>query len=621
MRFLAQALSTVWVTASIAAVSPVRAAETALPVCEVVVEQPSLLCPGDCSGDGEVTVNDVVRGVTIALGEADPLTCCSADSTRDTEVTVDEVIGSLQNALLGCTPRPAPAGWYECPGGAEVCNVAGAAGLDVASFGKGVSIVDFDGDGWDDVWFSDSDVQVDPPERLSGLLRSHGDGTFTRFDAGIDLRDLLYSWGAAFADYDADGDADVLLVNGGYAGEGRLELYRNDMAAEGRFTRVTEVAGIDAPVASWWGASWADYDGDGALDFVASPVVGRIWLYRNQGDGTFVETTATAGLPVGFERTDGKNPVWFDYDLDSLPDLFVGGPYPHLYHNAGGGRFEDVTPLIMIGDMRTVPFVFVAAAADFDQNGYPDLYLGRFMMQDAILLNQGDGSFVWRARDAGLDMLVGTQNSSLRWADPNWAENSMGLSVEDIDDDGWPDIQIGTGNPFFEFDDVVYCNRTRADGALQFERCGREIIDGHGPSQTHGIAVGDLDRDGDADLLYNLGGMAAFGDEPAPENFRRRNAFYSRDPATRARTASLRLEGTRGNRDAIGARIAVHGGATRHYDVTSMQGFQSQGSAWKLVSLAGEVAGEVVVTWPDGRSCRTFAVDGERLRIVERRED
>lgn len=601
----------------LAAAPPARATDPPLPACTTVVERGTDLCAGDCGADGAVTVDDLLRGVTIALGDADPAGCRAVDAGRDGVVTVDEVIAALQNALTGCAPSPAHAGWFDCPGGAEVCDVAVAAGLDGRAFGKGVSIVDVDGDGWDDVWFSDSDVRVDPPERVSRLYRSNSDGTFSPFDTGFDLRDVTYSWAAAFADYDNDGDPDVLLVNGGYAGEGTLALYRNDIATTGRFTEVTEVAGIDAPVANWWGASWEDYDGDGWLDFVASPSVGRVWLFRNGGDGTFAETTAAAGLPADFTRTDGKNPVWFDFDLDADPDLFVGGPFPHLYRNAGSGRFEDVTARIQLGDLRTVPFNFVAAAGDFDQDGWPDLYLGRFMMQDAILRNQGDGTFAWRARDVGLDMLVGSQNSPLRWADPNWAENSMGLAVDDIDEDGWPDVIIGTGNPYFEFRDLIYCNRRGAAGTLRLERCGDAILDGHGASQTHGIAVGDLDRDGDADILFNLGGMAAFGDEPAPEQFRRRHAVYSRAPRARANTAGLRLEGTHSNRDAIGAHLEVTGAATHHYAVASVQGFQSQGSAWKLVSLGSAAAGEVVVTWPDGRRCATYAKSGERLRLVE----
>lgn len=585
--------------------------------CDVDVDRDGFVCGGDCGGDGSVTVDDVIRAVVIGLGEAPAVECRAADVSRDGAITVDEIVGTVQAALVGCPVWEAPSGWYDCADEAEVCDVANQAGLDFLSYGKGVSLVDVDNDGWDDIWFSDSDFEVVAPDRVSSLYRSNGDGTFSRLDVGFAIEDVRNSWEGAFADYDNDGDADVLLVNGGYAGNGRLALYRNDVATLGRFTDVTQDAGIFVDEIPWWGASWADYDGDGWLDFVVSPTVGRLVLFRNRGDGSFEETAAAAGLPADIVRQDGKNPVWFDYDLDARPDLFIGGPLPLLFHNEGGGRFADVTGTALPGELSRVPFVFASAAADFDQDGWPDLYVGRFVLQDAILLNRGDGTFAWRARDVGLDMRVGNPESPSRFDDPDWSENSMGLTVADIDEDGWPDVLIGTGNPYHQFKDLAYCNRTAEHGSLWLERCVPGVIDALGETQTHGIAVGDLDRDGDADLVYNIGGMAAFGEGPPLPQFRSPNALFSREPEERRTTASLRFVGTESNRDAIGARFTVEGATRHHYLVTSTQGFQSQDSAWKLVALEDAAIAEVEVTWPDGGTCSTHVFAGERLRILE----
>src|SRR5262249_26227438 len=162
--------------------------------------------------------------------------------------------------------------------------------------------------------------------------------------------DLKLNWEGSWADYDNDGDPDVLLVNGATHADNApgepLALYRNDLSTSGRFTAVTDTAGITHEQAAWWGASWADYDLDGWLDFVVVPERGRVWLSHNRGDGPFEEFAAAQGIDVNWPYDDGKNPVWFDYDLDGYPDLYLAAMGGHrLYHNDHGQGFTDVTSL------------------------------------------------------------------------------------------------------------------------------------------------------------------------------------------------------------------------------------------------------------------------------------
>lgn len=574
---------------------------------------PQSVCVGDCGGEGDVTVNEIVSGLQVSLGTAPIDACPRFDLDRDEAVTVDEIVRGVSHALGGC---PRTGSNLACPHGDTMCNLAPEAGLANPAFGKGAAFVDVDDDGWDDIWASDSDARSGPDYGISTLYRNQGDGTFRPFDLGINPEDLYLNWAASFADYDNDGDQDVLLMNGGYGGDSSLVIYRNDLSDHGRFTRASEDTRLDAGIETWWGAMWADYDLDGWLDFAVTPVEGRAVLYHSLGDGTFERVPILPNPDSEPTREDMKNPVWFDYDVDGYPDLYVAGPAPSLYHNEGDGTFTDVSKMANLGDLRAVPYVFAAAAEDFNQDGFPDLYLGRFMLQDLILLNDGGAGFTVHDRDAGIDKVVGTPQSPLGYDDPNWAENTMGLGVGDFDEDGRPDVFLGTGNPYRKYLDLIYCNTGTAGGALAFERCSDPIVRGHGEKQTHGIVLGDADRDGDVDVFFNIGGMRVFRGIQPPES-RDPHAFYVRERRAERRTATVHLEGTRSNRDAIGARIRVEGSEVHHYTVKSSQGFQSQNSAWTVVALGTQEKATVTVQWPNGGECDARLWSGDRVVLRE----
>lgn len=515
-----------------------------------------------------------------------------------------------------------------CPHLYEACNLAEPAGLSGSlGHGRGAAFVDIDSDGWDDVF--DGDTAHADGGGAAQVFLNQKNGTFRSVplgDIGISLRDPCAAWGAAFADYDNDGDTDALFANGGYCTEpSSLVLFENRLAETGKlFFSKSNASGITGERHLWWGASWADYDRDGWLDFAAVDRAGRVWLYRGQGNGTFREVADELGVTISFQ--DGKNPVWIDYDLDGYPDLYLAGMDRHaLYHNDGGVRFHHAAEPAMgfetlghdsnlIGfpwpyvDNRpgtALPFVFAAVSADFNQDGWPDLYLGREFLQDFVLVNQKDGTFKGYGREAGLDMKV----------EPDRSENTMGLGVGDVNDDGYPDIFLGAGSPRQEWMPIAYCNT--GTFPLMFTRCYRSITVGVGKTQTHGIALGDPDRDGDTDMFFNLGGAHPTRGRPDIRDSHAHNAYIVRDPRQRPKTAAIKLVGAKSNRDAIGARVSVGGSPAHHYTVLSAQGFQSQNSAWLSLALDETGAAPITITWPSGLVSWATAQNGERLVIAE----
>jgi hypothetical protein len=535
---------------------------------------------------------------------------------------------------------------FTCRAGMAYCNRAIEAGLHgAARYGRGSAFVDLDGDGWDDIFMADTDNRWQPGVfGMSMFFLNNRDGTFTPEAAaglGIDDADLVATWNGSFADYDNDGDPDLLLANGGYSRESNLALYENRLADGGGFRSVTAASGIavdhalthptgadhdDAAhfatcgpmLARWWGTSWADYDNDGLLDVVVTRVEGAPLLFHNDGHGTFSEVARRLGITV--EMRDGKNPVWLDYDGDGDQDLYLAGIREHaFYRNDGGTTFTDVTAEVLSTPLPgaedpvygTGPFVFVAVAADFNQDGLDDVYLGRWHFQDVVLINDGRGGFTQHGTEWGL--VTALDNG----IDPAATyENTMGLSTGDLDDDGFPDVVIGTGSPFRAAPDIVFCNRA----GKGFERCTDRVLAGADRpwyTRGHGTVFSDIDHDGDTDMLINLGGHPTFDSDAGQRLSPERAALFVNLSASASRTATLTLVGTRSNRDAIGARIRVAGSGPRYYVVRSMQGFQSQSSQSQVVSLGTADRATIEIRWPAGGVQTLEIRAGDRLTVTE----
>ena len=427
-------------------------------------------------------------------------------------------------------------------------NVAPELGLAAFNlFGSAVAD-DFDGDGWIDLFTSTAHTS-----EQARLYRNNRDGRFTDVSDAANLEGINGGLNAVQADYDNDGDADVLVLRGAWlraAGRHPKSLLRND--GHGRFEDVTFDAGMGERYYPTQTANWADYDNDGDLDlYVGHEEDGRdvteapCQLWRNEGNGTFVEVADQAGVAT---HAFVKGVVWGDYDADRFPDLYVsvnGGPN-RLYHNNRNGTFTDVAREAGVSlPLDSFPVWFW----DYDNDGALDLYVAAYRGATGALaavalsyfggapalelgrLYRGDGHGGFR------DVAPQTGLTRLHLA--------MGSNFGDLDNDGWLDFYLGTGYPDYEalMPNVMYRN----DGGKRFQDVTWNGGFGH-LQKGHAVAFADFDQDGDQDVFEQMGGAYA-GDRAS-------NVYY-RNPGFGGHWIALQLAGTRSNRSAIGARIRI----------------------------------------------------------------
>jgi hypothetical protein len=428
-------------------------------------------------------------------------------------------------------------------------NIALRAGLGARgpNLAGGSIFDDFDGDNWPDLLTTSLDA-----DRGASLFINQRDGTFQDRSAEAGLVDQIYALNVTRTDFDNDGDLDCLLLRGGWEKPLRLSLLRND---SGRFVDVTVQSGLSEPIASE-SAAWGDYDSDGFLDvFVcgeylppggtASESKGDARnlsrLYHNEGNGTFKNVAVAAG--VTNERC-AKGSAWGDYDGDGRIDLFVSnmGQACRMYHNEGGGRFRDVA-----AELGTTgpDFSFACWFWDFDNDGLLDLYVNDYRARVAEVLvsamgarlqgssrprvyrNQGSLGFRDVSQEVGLDRAMAP----------------MGANFGDIDNDGYLDIYLGTGDMSYEGLDVNLLFKN-VEGS-RFDDATTSSGTGH-LQKGHGVSFADYDADGDLDLFVELGG-ATPGDQAY-------NGLF-RNPGHGRNWLKVKLTGTKTNRAAIGARL------------------------------------------------------------------
>jgi hypothetical protein len=427
-------------------------------------------------------------------------------------------------------------------------DIAAAVGLDVDDLAGGSIAEDFDGDG--DLDLMISAMGLKSPLRL---FRNDGDGSFTEVSKEAGLEGETGGLNIVETDYDNDGRPDVFVLRGGWMGAGGIyprSLLHNE--GNGTFTDVTERAGLLSfhPTQT---ATWFDYDNDGWLDVYVGNESGKdrphpCELYHNDGNGTFTEVGHASGVDaVGVVKgvTSG------DFDNDGRPDLYVSvrGAAKILYHNdgpapGGGWRFTDVAA----GAGVTEPlYSFPTWFFDYDNDGWEDLFISGYMIQDLgdiaadvlglptrgerlrLYRNRGDGTFADVTREAHLDHVL----------------QAMGSNYGDLDNDGWLDIYLGTGNPDLG---TLIPDRVFRNAAGRFFQ-DVTTSGGFGHLQKgHGVSFADFDNDGDQDIYHVVGG--AF----EADHFR--NAFFE-NPGHGNHFLVLKLEGVGANRAAIGARLRV----------------------------------------------------------------
>ncbi len=425
-------------------------------------------------------------------------------------------------------------------------DVAPALGVDDVGHVGGGIMDDFNGDGLLDLMASSWQLR-DP---LSYHL-NRGDGTFERLTGAAGLEGLWGGGNIVQADYDNDGDLDVFVLRGGWLVEGQVNsLLRN--RGDGTFEDVTEQAGLLRPAHPSQTASWADFDGDGLLDlFVGNETFGGrshpCQLFRNLGDGTFVDVAPEAGVAI---TGIVKGVTWGDYDNDGRPDLYVSRTNaPNLLlRNEGRGAdgawsFSDRTAEAGVAEPWDA---FPTWFWDYDNDGWLDIFVAGYrtnfgdiaaeylnLPHDSELprlyRNRGDGTFDEVSEAVGLDRI----------------QFSMGSNYGDLDNDGWLDFYVGTGDAYFQ---ALMPNRMfRSDRGEHFQDVttsgGFGLIE-----KGHGIAFGDIDHDGDQDVFVAMGG--------AYEGDLAHNVLFE-NPGHGNRWLSLWLEGVESNRSAIGARVRV----------------------------------------------------------------
>ena len=492
----------------------------------------------------------------------------------------------------------------------------------VAALGASVSVADFDGDGWPDLYFANS--RFGAP---NALYRNRGDGTFEDVAASAGLADLNrpgdgVSMGAVWGDFDNDGREDVLVYRYGY-----LALFRN---VDGRhFEDVTARAGLHRWVNSN-GAIWLDYDRDGRLDLYVTAYFRDIDLWH-------LATTKIMHDSFEFANNGGKN---------------------LLFHNLGGGRFEDVTDKMGVGSTR---WTLSAASADFNADGWPDIYLANDYGPEELYLNDHGRRFVLTTAGLGsesksgmsvalgdafnrgrLDAFVTNisergylfQNNNLRVnematagrfrnvaegaiADAGWA---WGAQFGDLNNDGANELFVVNGfisaerqkSYWYAMSKIAGANGRLFEDAASWPAFGDASLSGYEPSRVYlnrGVAgwvdvakkVGVTDLyDGRAVALADLSNRGAVDVIVANQN---QPALLYRDYPDRGNHwLALRLVGTVSNRSAIGAEVLLESGDLRQRRIVDGgSGFASQNDRRLHFGLGRrEWVDRVVIQWPSG---------------------
>jgi len=493
----------------------------------------------------------------------------------------------------------------------QLADVTKKCGAERFALGRGASWADFDNDGRED-------ILVGAERAPFCLFRNRGDGTFEDVAERVGLLDPvgLGCYASQFIDYDNDGFQDIFLTSNGWGGGGRLFLYHNEGGS--RFQEVTESAGLAGPVNAF-GASWADYDNDGRVDLaVAAGIIDpdggdRIHLYHNEGNGKFREVGEQAGLT---QKARWISLCWGDYDGDGRQDLlatsFDAGP--SLFRNLGDGRFEDVS---VKAGIRSVCSAYTPEFFDFDNDGNLDLFISTYpteplktedMIQgklrgpapssqrQLLFRNNGDGTFRNISEEAGITGLYG----------------GMSSQVGDLDNDGFDEIMIGTGNPALDWCEPKPLFHNNGTG--QFTDIAQSAGLVHF-GMLHGAALADYDDSGHLSVFGSFGGFY-WGTRESSKLYRNLGSGNC--------SLEVRLIGTRSNRDAIGAKVyALAGKRKIHKWVNGGNGFGVANSKIVHLGLGREQkVDRLEVHWPSGlrQAFRNIAA-GQRIEIVEGKAD
>lgn len=480
------------------------------------------------------------------------------------------------------------------------------------TMGPGVAFIDYDNDGWQDIFLVNGTDWPGRPAKHSTpkLYHNNHDGTFTdvTHKAGLDVE--MFGMGVAVGDYDNDGYDDLFVT-----AMGQSRLFHNN--GNGSFTDVTQKAGLAGPKEFSTSAAWVDYDKDGKLDLVVGNYVqwsidGDLYctldgksksyctpesykgtsvrLWHNRGNGTFEDATQRAGLGDPTSKTLGI--ALLDYDNDGWTDLlFSNDTQPNkLYRNNGNGTFTEkaVVAGVAFSEDGVARAGMGVDAADYDRSGAPSILITNFANQMLSLYhNEGKGLFVDEAprSEVGRASLLTL---------------GFGCFFFDYDLDGWPDILITNGH-IDEDIQRVQPNVKYAMSPHLFRNLGKgdfqEVTKSVGaafaaPRVGRGAAYGDVNNSGRLDLLLSTNGGPAYLFENVATGSGKVN-----------QSLRLKLVGTKSNRDGIGTVVKLTGsGGTQSQMLRSGSSYLSSSELVLTFGLgAADQADAIEIRWPSGQ--------------------
>ena len=493
----------------------------------------------------------------------------------------------------------------------------------------GVAVFDYNNDGHLDIFFANgADIRTlkkTSPKYFNRLFENDGQGNFKDVTEKANLQGAGFSNGIAIGDYDNDGFKDIFI--GGVHGN---QLYHNN--GDGTFSDVTARAGLHKPDPQYgplWsvGGAWLDVNNDGLLDlFVVNYMAWDIatekpcdirpgvrdychprlygptpnQLFLNNGDGTFRDISAESGIRAHPGKGMGAGVA--DFDLDGLVDLFVTNDkmFNSFFHNKGGGKFEEIA--FDAGVALNQNGIFISgmgvACKDLDNDGLPDIEFVALENETFPLFrNLGKNSFADVTDSSGMSQL----STPMAGYSPN---------VADFDNDGWKDLFVSRGNVEavprggLEIDqnNTVFRNL----GGLKLAALTAEAgFTAQPPSRHRGAAVGDFNGDGRLDLVVSA--LSA----PAE--------IWINDSPGQNHWLALELEGTKSNRDGIGARIKVKAGGAAQYDqVVFAAGYASSSAGPTHFGLGSNAKAELIeIRWPSGITQQLQDVSADRLLKIK----
>jgi hypothetical protein len=508
--------------------------------------------------------------------------------------------------LTAAPPAPPPIRFHEIAALAGISFVLENSPTDrkhlIETMPGGIAVFDYDGDGHPDIYFTNGaelpSLEKSSPKYWNRLYRNEGNWKFVDVTEQAGVAGAGYSMGAAAADYDNDGRPDLFV-----AGVNRNILYHN--LGGGHFEDVTAKAGIRS--GEWAvAAGWFDYDRDGKLDLWVvhyakwSPAYDRFCgdaarairiychpkyfeglastLYRNKGDGTFEDVTARAGVAKYAGR--GMSVAFADYDQDGYPDVFVTNDnMPNfLFHNLGNGTFEEAALLAgtaLRDDGKAVASMGVEFK-DYDNDGLPDLFVTALAGETfPVFRNVGKGNFADATHSSRLGPLV-------------VKHSGWGLGLFDFNNDGWKDLFTANShvNDRVElFEPAVY--REKNSVFVNASGTFRDVSDEAGLASVkahRGAAFADFDGDGRIDAVVSALGETA-------------ELWQNTSPVSQ-HWIDLRLVGTKSNRDGIGARVRI---GNQFAEMSTTSGYASSVDTPLHFGLGGvATVPRIEIKWPSG---------------------